>query len=71
MKKEAVIEWCEEPTEEFGKVAKIKLPNNSLIYVFKGGWHLKHPDIDGGFTIPWDEINLAVEYSLKLGYRSK
>lgn len=67
-KKTANIEITDESTEEFGKVAKVILPNKSAIYVFKDGWCLKHPEHDKSMTIPWDEINLAIELTKKLGY---
>ena len=67
----AKVKWTEEPSEEFGKIAKIKMPNGSLIYVYKAGWGLKTSEKEEeGILLPWNEINLAVKMSLKLGYRS-
>ena len=68
----AEVEWTEEPSDEFGKIARIKMPNGSLIYVYKDGWSLKTSEKEKeGILIPWHEINLAIKMSLKMGYVNK
>ena len=62
------IELSKEKHPEFGMMGKLTFDNKSKIYIFEKGWHISHPDVDGGFTLTWAEINLAVDNSLKLGY---
>lgn len=69
--KSVTIELSKEKHPEFGMMGKLTFDNKSSIYIFKDGWHLKHPDDKKGMTIPWSEINIAVENSIKLGYVHK
>lgn len=72
MEKQMVeIELSKEAHPEFGMMGKLTFGNGSNIYIFNKGWHLKYPDDKTGLTIPWSEINLAIEKSLELGYKNK
>ena len=69
MKKETItIELLQEEHPKFGMMGKLTFENGSALYIFNDGWHLKHPDEEKGLTIPWCEIEAAVESSIKLGY---
>jgi len=67
-KQEVMIELSEEKSDKFGMMGKLTFENGSAIYIFNGGWHLKHPDDESGLTLPWAEVNLAINNSFKLGY---
>jgi len=69
VKQIAKVKWTEEPSDEFGKIARIKMPNGSLIYVYKEGWGLKiNEKQDEGILLRWEEINLAIKMSREMGY---
>ena len=54
-------------SEKLGNISKIELPNGSRIYVSKKGWTLVDKD-NKTFDIPFSEINLATQESLRNGY---
>jgi len=56
-------------TKEFSKISRIKLPNNSKIYISKKGWNLVTPD-GKEINIPYGEINLAIKETIEQGYTS-
>ena len=53
--------------KQFGKVARLELPDKSKIYISKKGWNLVTPQgIE--VNIPFNEINLAIEETIRRGY---
>jgi len=65
--KEAIM--TKKDTDKYGKIARITLEDDSKIYVTKKGWNLVTPK-GVEVNLPWNEINMAIDASIQLGYIS-
>lgn len=81
-KQEVKILRSEKEMKGYGKVSKITFPDNSKIFISKQGWTLVASDktfkknilkakkwgkIE--LTIPYSEINMAIQETIKVGYK--
>jgi len=71
-------------SKRFGKISRMELPDKSRIYISKKGWTLRTPKMNikklqkiinrikidkyECITIPFSEINLAINETIKQGY---
>jgi len=81
-KKQIKILRSEKEYEEYGKISKITFPDNSKIFISKKGWTLVLANKDYKknmakarkfrkieMTMPYSEINVAIQETIKAGYK--